>query len=244
MVALGFTQRFAAPGALASLDALAQAVVEAPSHRRMRATLEFEAHFARAWLSPSVKTMIVRQLVTDLSRRILRDDPQAPEDRYIIPRILRIAQRAISRTVRVQPIEFVGVDFSQLTLRRLRLEGIQFADCRFDRASLENSSVNASVFLGCSFAGVSFPGASMQGTDFSACAFTGGNFFEADARGALFLNANLDHTDFSFANLSGANLRGASLAGVRFHSANLAGALFDGVENFDAAALREAARLP
>jgi hypothetical protein len=242
--AFGLPQRFAAPRALASLDALAQAVLEAPPHRRMHAALAFEARLACSWLDPTVKTMIVRQLVTDLSRRIRRDDPQVAEDRYVIPHVLRTAQRDLGRAIRTGPIEFIAVDFSHLAMRRLRFAEIHFVDCRFDHANLENSSLNNSVFLGCSFVGAALAGASMQRADFSAGSFAGGNFFEADARGALFLRAELDDSDFSFANLSGANLSGASLGGVHFHGANLAGALFEGVENFDPSALREAARPP
>ncbi len=241
---LRFARSSLAPGSLASLDGLAQAIVDAPPHRRMHAVLEFESRFGAAWLSATAKTMIVRQLITDLSRRIEREDPRAAEDRYVIPQLLRIAQRELSRTVRSRPVEFIGLDFSLLTMRRLKLDGIQFIDCRFAQTNLEGSSLNASVFLNCTFAAATFAGASIQRADFSGGNLEGANFFETDARSALFLKAKMDNADFSFADLSGANLGGASLSGARFQGANLAGALFDAVENLDEAALREAARPP
>lgn len=236
--------RSPASGSLAALDALAQAIVEASPHRRMQAALEFESRFRRAWLSSTMKTMIVRQLITDLSRRIQRDDLQTAEDRYVIPQILRMAQRDLWRAVRSRPVEFIGLDFSQLTMRQMKLDGIQFIDCRFDRTNLEGSSVNSSIFLNCTFKAATLAGASIQRADCSAVDFEGANFFEADARGALFLKARLDNADFSFANLSGINFAGASLAGARFQGANLGGALFEAAQNLDEAALREAARPP
>ncbi len=244
MLSLGLDGKFLAPSALARLDALAQAIIDAAPNRRMHAALEFEARFRRAWLSPTTKTMIVRQLITDLSRRIERENHQAAEDRYVIPQILRFAQRDLNRTARSKPLEFIGLDFSSLMMRRLRLSGIQFIDCRFDAANLEGSVFDASVFLNCTFTSATLAGASLQRADFSGADFNGANFFEADARRALFLRARLDNVDFSFANLSGANLGGSSLAGVCFHDANLAGALLEAAENLDQLALREAARLP
>ncbi len=144
-----------------------------------------------------------------------------------------------------EPVQFVGWNLTEVSLKGLDLHGCAFFHCRGARADFSSCDLTEAQFMSCDFNNTHWRRTVLSAATFQDCKLTGvqivdahtlGLAFErcllvsAQLHGLSFRRAELDGIDFQGADLTEVDFRDAVLTDCNLREANVTSARFEGAD--------------